>query len=157
MTTAPSRLNRVRAAGGLALAATLLITVAPVATADEPVNHVAGFEIVSATIDMGADVPTITYTFRCLEPVDFIRIRSDLAQRHAGVDAYASSSQTSGTSACAAGATVTLPVAYGRQQGTFHPGPAAIKAHLYAYVGAYTVDFEDVSATVLLRPSRMTR
>ena len=153
MIQAPSTSRPVRLVAGPVIAAMLLLGMAPAASADETIDYVADFQIVSTTIDMGTDRPTITYTFRCLEQIDYMRIRSTLVQRHAGVADYGVTLQTSAEFDCQAGATVTLPVGYGGQQGSYHPGHAMLTANLYAYEDAYTVDSASINATVLLLPS----
>ena len=109
---------------GSVMAAVILLATVPAVLADEPVDYVADFQVVSATIDVVTGRPVVTYSFRCLEHVDYVRIRSILAQRHAGVDDYGWSWETSGVANCQAGTMVTLAVLYGGQQGSYHPGQA---------------------------------
>jgi hypothetical protein len=143
----------IQRAAGLVLAVTLLLAGAPAATAQEPMDVVDGFAVVSATVDVATGFATVTYTFHCIGPIEYVRIRSTLTQRHAGVEDFASSSVTAAEFACAAGTTVTLPVSYGGQQGSYHAGPADIVTNLYAYEGTYTVDSASVVGGVLLHPS----
>jgi hypothetical protein len=84
-----------------------------------------------------------------------------LAQRHAGVDDYGWSWETSGVANCQAGTMVTLAVLYGGQQGSYHPGQAELATSLYGYESTLTVDTETspqgFSCTQRTRPTRRTR
>ena len=149
-----SRFVPLRALAGLALAAVLVTSVAPAAAADEP-PYLADFAVVSTTIDKETAVPTITYTFRCLQPIEFLRLRSRLTEDRAG--RTAGSYQESFETACQAGTTVTFAVAYGLQGSPFFVGRADLSAWLEAYIGNYTVDSMTITATVKLSPAHRER
>ncbi len=151
--TMPSLPRPVRIIAGLATAAAILLATVPAASADEPADYVTDFAIVSTSLDAATGLPTVAYTFRCLQQVDLVRIRSSVAQRHGVIDAFASSFQTSAMVDCQPGQTVTLSVVYGPQQGTFHPGHADLVANLDADEEAFTVDGASITRDVLLRPA----
>jgi hypothetical protein len=95
----------------------LLAATASAAYADE--NDITNVGVVSATVDVEAGVAAVTFTVDCNVDVAFLRIRATLIQRHAfamEVDA----------TTCAAGETIQVTLEFGRQQGVFRPGPAAL-------------------------------
>jgi hypothetical protein len=145
------RFEPLRTVAGLAVAVLLLSSTAPAVAADEPIHYLADFAIVSTTIDKETAIPTITYTFRCLEPIEFLRLRSQLDQVHAGKSA--GSYQESFEAPCQAGTTVTFAVAYGLQGNRFYVGRADLSAWLEAYIGTFTVDSLTIMATVRLSPA----
>ena len=152
MTQKRSRFGPLRAFAAIAVAMMCMNFIAPAAIADEPAGYVADLQVISATVDVATGHATVTYSFRCLQPITLVRIRSYLIQRHAGNDEYGWSWETFGVRDCQPGTTVTLPGPYGGQEGRYFPGHADLQADLYAYVGSYTADSDSVVGTVLLRP-----
>ena len=72
--------KQVRPPSGIAAIAVAMMcmnSIAPVAIAD-PWGHVADLQVISATVDVATGHATVTYEFRCLQPITLVRIRVSL-------------------------------------------------------------------------------
>ena len=138
--------------GAATFAAIVVLTMAGAASADAD-GSLTGFSLSAATVDPQTGAGHLSLRVTCVDPASFIRTRFTASQSSGVGGRDAVSLGVTEVFGCAAGETITLPLAFGAQEGRFHPGPATFNGFVFANApGGITIGFVTFNETVLLRP-----